>query len=81
MASRLCLCAWSNSQIRRLDVIRQANEAQESSADVKERIQDLKKKHLNEVRTLYEWQAQDYYDEVLDMSRSKPEVEFPEVEV
>ena len=81
MASRLCLCAWSNSQIRRLDAIRQANEAQESSADVKERIQDLKKKHLNEVRTLYEWQAQDYYDEVLDMSRSKPEVEFPEVEV
>ena len=81
MASRLCLCAWSNSQIRRLDAIRQANEAQESSADVKERIQDLKKKHLNEVRTLYEWQAQNYYDEVLDMSRSKPEVEFPEVEV
>ena len=81
MASRLCLCAWSNSQIRRLDAIRQANEAQESSADVKERIQELKKKHLNEVRTLYEWQAQDYYDEVLDMSRSKPEVEFPEVEV
>ena len=81
MASRLCLCVWSNSQIRRLDAIRQANEAQESSADVKERIQELKKKHLNEVRTLYEWQAQDYYDEVLDMSRSKPEVEFPEVEV
>ena len=81
MASRLHLCAQSNAQIRRLDAIRQANEAQESSADVKERIQDLKKKHLNEVCTLYEWQAQDYYDEVLDMSRSKPEVEFPEVEV
>ena len=73
--------ARSNAQIPRLDAIRQANEAQESSTDVKERIQELKKKHLNEVRTLYEWQAQDYYDEVLDMSRSKPEVEFPEVEV
>ena len=68
-------------QIHRMDAIRQANEAQESSTDVKERIQELKKKHLNEVRTLYEWQAQDYYDEVLDMSRSKPEIEFPEVEV
>ena len=81
MASRLYLCTRSNSQVRRLDAIRQANEAQESSADVKERIQELKKKHLNEVRTLYEWQAQVYYDEVLDMSRSKPEIEFPEVEV
>ncbi|KAI1796747.1 hypothetical protein LXA43DRAFT_1153634 [Ganoderma leucocontextum] len=63
-----------------LDAIRKANEDLESSSEVKERIQDVKKKHLEEVQTLYEWHAQDYYDEVLDMSRSKPDIEDPVVE-
>ncbi|TBU36917.1 hypothetical protein BD309DRAFT_995375 [Dichomitus squalens] len=63
-----------------LDALRKANEAPESSVDLKERIQEVKQKHLEEVRTLYEWQAQDYFDEVLDMSRSKPDVDLPDVE-
>lgn len=40
----------------------------------------MKKKHLEEVRTLYEWHAQDYYDEVLDMSRSRFDIDDPDVE-
>ena len=63
-----------------MSAIRKANEGFETSSDVKERIQEVKKKHLEEVRTLYEWHAQDYYDEVLDMSRSKPDIEDQGVE-
>lgn len=63
-----------------MSAIRKANEGLETSSDVKERIREVKKKHLEEVRTLYEWHAQDYYDEVLDMSRSKPDIEDQGVE-
>ncbi|PIL24891.1 hypothetical protein GSI_12778 [Ganoderma sinense ZZ0214-1] len=63
-----------------LDAIRRENESSESASDLKERIQEAKKRHLEEVRTLYEWHAQDYYDEVLDMSRSKLDIEDPDVE-
>ena len=63
-----------------MSAIRKANEGLETSSDVKERIREVKKKHLEEVRTVYEWHAQDYYDEVLDMSRSKPDIEDQGVE-
>ncbi|KAI0747838.1 hypothetical protein C8Q80DRAFT_697126 [Daedaleopsis nitida] len=56
-----------------LDAIKQANETPETSETLKNRIQDLQKKYLEEVRTLYEWHAQDYYDDMIDLSRSQPD--------
>ncbi len=41
----------------------------------------LQKKHTEEVRTLYGWHAQDYYDEMLDMTRSQNDYDDPDVEV
>ncbi|KAI0731079.1 hypothetical protein C8Q76DRAFT_782546 [Earliella scabrosa] len=58
-----------------LDALRQANETPETSETLKARIEELQKKHVEEVRTLYEWHAQDYYDEMLDMSRSKADID------
>ncbi|KAH9893264.1 hypothetical protein C8Q73DRAFT_696294 [Cubamyces lactineus] len=55
-----------------LDAIKKANETQETSATLKERIKDAQKRHIDNVRTMYEWQAQDYYDEMVDLARSKP---------
>ncbi|KAI8985597.1 hypothetical protein BD414DRAFT_537106 [Trametes punicea] len=63
-----------------LDAIKKANESQETSATLKERIDEMQKRHIQEVRTMYEWQAQDYYDEMLDLSRSKADIEDPDVE-
>ncbi|RDX50835.1 hypothetical protein OH76DRAFT_1455140 [Lentinus brumalis] len=63
-----------------LDAIKQANEEPETSAAVKERMLQLQKKHTEEVRTLYEWHAQDYYDEMLDMTRSQNDYDDPDVE-
>ena len=54
-----------------MEAIKQANEEPETSAAVKTRMQELQKQHTEEVRTLYEWHAQDYYDEMLDLSRSE----------
>ena len=48
---------------------------------MKERIKDVQKRHIDNVRTMYEWQAQDYYDEMLDLARSKPGISDPDVEV
>ncbi len=65
----------------RLEAIKQANEEPETSTAVKERMLQLQKKHTEEVRTLYEWHAQDYYDEMLDMTRSQNDYDDPDVEV
>ena len=48
---------------------------------MKERIKDVQKRHIDNVRTMYEWQAQDYSDEMLDLARSKPGISDPGVEV
>ncbi|KAH9849880.1 hypothetical protein C2E23DRAFT_870340 [Lenzites betulinus] len=63
-----------------LDAIKKANEAPETSATLKERIQEKQKRHIQDVRTMYQWQAQDYYDEMLDLTRSKPDINDPGVE-
>ncbi|KAI0761823.1 hypothetical protein BD413DRAFT_587816 [Trametes elegans] len=60
-----------------LDAIKQANEAPETSATLKECIQEKQKRHIEEVRTLYKWQAEDYYDEMVDLSRSKADIDDP----
>ncbi|KAI0326979.1 hypothetical protein GY45DRAFT_1328231 [Cubamyces sp. BRFM 1775] len=63
-----------------LDAIKKANETQETSATMKERIKDMQKRHIDNVRTMYEWQAQDYHDEMLDLARSKPGITDPGIE-
>ncbi|RPD64040.1 hypothetical protein L226DRAFT_533358 [Lentinus tigrinus ALCF2SS1-7] len=63
-----------------LEVIKRTNEEPETSEALKERMQELQKKHTEEVRTLYEWHAQDYYDEMLDMSRSQNDCGDPDTE-
>ncbi|KAI0358299.1 hypothetical protein OH77DRAFT_1502727 [Trametes cingulata] len=63
-----------------LEEIKKANETHETSASIKERIQEKQRRHIEEVRTLYQWQAQDYYDEMLDLSQSKSYIDDPAVE-
>ncbi|CDO69792.1 hypothetical protein BN946_scf184766.g37 [Trametes cinnabarina] len=63
-----------------IDAIKKANDTKDTSATLKERIQEVQKRHIQEVRTLYEWQARDYYDEVLDLSRSKADIDDPDLE-
>ncbi len=41
----------------------------------------MQERHIQDVRTLYQWQAQDYYDEMVDLAQSKPDIEYPDVEV
>lgn len=65
----------------RLEEIRRSNGSPETSETLKTRIEDIKKKHLEEVRTLYEWHAQDYYDEMVYMAQSKPDCQNADVEV
>ena len=64
-----------------MEAIKQANEEPETSAAVKTRMQELQKQHTEEVRTLYEWHAQDYYDEMLDLSRSENDYHDADAEV
>ena len=64
-----------------MEAIKQANEEPETSAAVKARMQELQKQHTEEVRTLYEWHAQDYYDEMLDLSRSENDYHDTNAEV
>ena len=64
-----------------MEAIKQANEEPETSAAVKARMQELQKQHTEEVRTLYEWHAQDYYDEMLDLSRSENDYHGADAEV
>ena len=64
-----------------MDAIRRMNEIPETPAAVQGRIEQLQKKLTEDVRKLYEWHAQDYYDEMLDLSRSKPDIDDPGVEV
>ncbi|KAI0675974.1 hypothetical protein C8Q78DRAFT_1074931 [Trametes maxima] len=63
-----------------LEAIKQANEAHESSSTIKERMQEMEKRHIDEVRTIYQWQAQDYHDEMLELSQSKTDIDNPDVE-
>ncbi|KAI0642378.1 hypothetical protein C8Q79DRAFT_1003251 [Trametes meyenii] len=63
-----------------LDAIKRDNEIHESSATIKERMQEMEKRHIDEVRTIYQWQAQDYHDEMLELSQSKPDIDDPDVE-
>lgn len=58
----------------RLDAIKKANEAHDTSVTLNERVQEMQKRHIQDVRTLYQWQAQDYYDEMLDLAQSKPDI-------
>ena len=57
------------------------NATRETPETLDARIEDLQRRHAQDVRTLYEWHAQDYYDEMLDLSCSKPEMDDSDVEV
>ncbi|KAI0369794.1 hypothetical protein BV20DRAFT_967462 [Pilatotrama ljubarskyi] len=63
-----------------LEAIKKENEKHETSATIKERIQEKQKRHIEEISTLYQWQAQDYHDEMLDLSQSKADIDDPAVE-
>lgn len=64
-----------------MDAIKKANETNETSATLKERIQEKQNRHIQDVRTMYQWQAQDYYDEMIDLARSNPDIDDPSAEV
>ncbi|EIW58296.1 uncharacterized protein TRAVEDRAFT_148391 [Trametes versicolor FP-101664 SS1] len=63
-----------------LDAIKKANETHDNSVTLNERVQEMQKRHIQDVRTLYQWQAQDYYDEMLDLAQSKPDIGDPGAE-
>ncbi|KAI0831954.1 hypothetical protein BC628DRAFT_1310427 [Trametes gibbosa] len=63
-----------------MDAIKKANETNETSATLKERIQEKQNRHIQDVRTMYQWQAQDYYDEMIDLARSNPDIDDPSAE-
>ncbi|KAH9921732.1 uncharacterized protein BXZ73DRAFT_51727 [Epithele typhae] len=57
-----------------MDAIRRDNERGETIDSLRTRIAGLQKQHTEEVRTLYEWHAQDYHDEMADISRAHPDI-------
>ncbi|KAI0630745.1 hypothetical protein C8Q77DRAFT_1231983 [Trametes polyzona] len=63
-----------------LEAITQANGTPDTPATLKDRIDEMQKRHVQEVRTMYQWQAQDYYDEMLDQARSRGEVKDPAID-
>ncbi|KAI9062648.1 hypothetical protein FKP32DRAFT_1593308 [Trametes sanguinea] len=63
-----------------LDAIKKANETQETSATLKERMKEAQKRHIADTRRLYQWQAEDYHAEMADLSRSKTDVDDPRME-
>ncbi|OSD05282.1 hypothetical protein PYCCODRAFT_1457322 [Trametes coccinea BRFM310] len=63
-----------------LDAIKMANETQDTSATLKERMKEEQKKHIEDTRKLYKWQAGDYCEEMINLSRSKADIDDPHVE-
>ena len=57
------------------------NKEPDTAATLKARVADLQDNHTGDVGQLYQWHAEDYYDHVLDLTRSKPDHDDPAVEV
>ncbi|OBZ66415.1 hypothetical protein A0H81_13571 [Grifola frondosa] len=53
-----------------LAALKTMNEMPETADSIKERIKELRRRHFDEVRTLYQWQGQDYHQDAIARAQS-----------